>query len=55
MNTLLNIFWLGIKELKSLLGDKVMVLFVIYAFTLAVFTQACVSAQLLSADGVEPI
>ncbi|HEX5043391.1 MAG TPA: ABC transporter permease [Candidatus Polarisedimenticolaceae bacterium] len=40
MTTLLNIFWLGIKELKSLLGDKVMVLFVIYAFTLAVFTQA---------------
>ena len=40
MTTLENIFWLGIKELKSLLGDKVMVLFVVYAFTLAVFSQA---------------
>ncbi|HET9299564.1 MAG TPA: ABC transporter permease [Candidatus Polarisedimenticolaceae bacterium] len=40
MTTLVNIFWLGLKELKSLLGDKVMVLFVIYAFTLSVFSQA---------------
>ncbi len=40
MTTLLNIFWLGLKELKSLLSDKVMVLFVIYAFTLSVFSQA---------------
>jgi ABC-2 type transport system permease protein len=40
VTTLLNIFWLGLKELKSLLGDKVMVLFVIYAFTLSVFSQA---------------
>jgi len=40
VTTLLNIFWLGLKELKSLLSDKVMVLFVIYAFTLSVFSQA---------------
>jgi len=40
MTTLTNIFWLGIKEIRSLLSDKVMVLFVIYAFTLSVQVQA---------------
>jgi ABC-2 type transport system permease protein len=40
MRSLQNILWLGIKEIRSLLGDKVMVLFVIYAFTLAIYTQA---------------
>jgi ABC-2 type transport system permease protein len=40
VTSLQNIFWLGLKELKSLLSDKVMVLFVIYAFTLSVFSQA---------------
>src|SRR5262249_2384368 len=35
-----NIFWVGIKELRSLLGDMVMVLFVVYAFTLAIYIQA---------------
>lgn len=40
MNTLLNILWLGLKEMRSLLSDKVMVIFVIYAFTLAIHVQA---------------
>jgi ABC-2 type transport system permease protein len=40
MRSATNILWLGIKEMRSLLGDKVMVLFVIYAFTLAIYTQA---------------
>ena len=40
MKTLENIFWLGIKELRSLLGDVVMVVFVVYAFTLAIYVQA---------------
>lgn len=40
MTSLLNIFWLGIKELRSLLSDWVMVLFVIYAFTAAIYVQA---------------
>ena len=40
MTTLLNIFWLGIKEIRSLFSDKVMILFVIYAFTLAIQVQA---------------
>ena len=38
--TLLNIFWLGLKEIRSLLSDTVMVIFVIYAFTLAIQVQA---------------
>ncbi|NLC71985.1 MAG: ABC transporter permease [Desulfuromonadaceae bacterium] len=40
MTSLLNIFWLGIKEIRSLLSDWVMVLFVAYAFTLAIYVQA---------------
>ena len=40
MVSLLNIFWLGLKEIRSLVSDKVMLLFVIYAFTMAVYVQA---------------
>lgn len=40
MNTLKNIFWLGLKELRSLVSDKVMLFFVIYAFSLAIYIQA---------------
>jgi ABC-2 type transport system permease protein len=36
----LNIFWLGIKEIRSLASDAVMLVFVVYAFTLAIYTQA---------------
>ncbi|WP_165225131.1 ABC transporter permease [Aquisphaera insulae] len=38
--TLLNILWLGIKELRSLQSDAVMFVFLIYAFTASVYTQA---------------
>ena len=40
MRQLVNIFWLGTKELRSLQRDFVMVAFVIYSFTLAIYTQA---------------
>lgn len=40
MTSLLNIFWLGLKEIRSLMSDLVMVVFVIYAFTLAIYVQA---------------
>ena len=40
MKSLANIFWLGVKELRSLRSDRVMVLFVAYAFTMAIYTQA---------------
>jgi ABC-2 type transport system permease protein len=39
-NSLLNILWLGLKELRSLCSDPVMLLFVIYAFTGAIYIQA---------------
>src|SRR5215468_9503712 len=40
MRSLENIFWLGLKELRSLMSDAVMVVFVIYAFTFAIYVQA---------------
>jgi ABC-2 type transport system permease protein len=40
MTSFLNIFWLGLKEIRSLVSDIVMVLFVIYAFTMAIYIQA---------------
>jgi ABC-2 type transport system permease protein len=40
MASLSNIFWLGIKEIRSLMSDIVMVVFVVYAFTLAIYIQA---------------
>jgi ABC-2 type transport system permease protein len=40
VRSLLNIFWLGLKEIRSLMSDLVMVVFVIYAFTLAIQVQA---------------
>lgn len=40
MNSLLNILWLGLKEIRSLISDKVMLVFVIYAFTFAIYIQA---------------
>jgi ABC-2 type transport system permease protein len=38
--TLLNILWLGLKEIRSLMRDTVMVVFVVYAFTFTIYTQA---------------
>ena len=35
-----NIFWLGIKEVRSVLSDTVLVLFVLYAFTWTIYQQA---------------
>jgi ABC-2 type transport system permease protein len=35
-----NIYWLAIKELRSVLSDKVLVLFVLYAFTWTIYQQA---------------
>jgi ABC-2 type transport system permease protein len=40
MAILRNILWLGLKEIRSLMSDMVMVLFVAYAFTLAIYVQA---------------
>jgi ABC-2 type transport system permease protein len=40
VKSLKNILWLGVKELRSLMSDAVMVVFVVYAFTLAIYVQA---------------
>jgi len=40
VRSLLNVFWLGVKELRSLLGDAVLVVFVVFAFTWTVYSQA---------------
>ena len=38
--TLKNILYLGIKEIRSLVSDSAMMLFVVYAFTLSIYSQA---------------
>jgi len=40
VRTVANIFWLGTKELRSLRSDSVLVIFMIYAFTFSIYTQA---------------
>jgi ABC-2 type transport system permease protein len=40
MASLSNIYWLALKELRSVLSDKVLVLFVLYAFTWTIYQQA---------------
>lgn len=40
MSSLINIFWLGIKELRSVGSDLVMIFFVAYSFTGAIYAQA---------------
>lgn len=40
MNSFLNILWLGLKEIRSLVSDLVMIFFVAYAFTVAIYIQA---------------
>ena len=45
MRSLVNIFWLGTKELRSFLRDYVLLGLVIYAFSLAIVAQAGSSSQ----------
>lgn len=40
MKTCANIFWLGIKELRSLLSDYVMLMLIVYSFSLAIYAEA---------------
>ena len=40
LRSLGNIFWLGTKELRSLQRDVVLVVFVMYSFSMAIFMQA---------------
>ena len=40
MKSLFNILWLGLKELRSLASDAVMLVFVVYAFSAMIYIQA---------------
>jgi len=40
VDSLTNIFWLALKEFRSVLSDKVLVVFVLYAFTWTIYSQA---------------
>lgn len=40
MKRLANVYWLGLKELKSLASDPFLVGFILYAFTAAIMSQA---------------
>lgn len=40
MRGMANIFWLGIKEMRSLFASLMLVVFIIYAFTVIVYQQA---------------
>ena len=40
MSSLTTIFWLGVKELRSLRSDVVLIALVAYAFTVSIYTQA---------------
>ena len=48
MNTrrLANIFHLGIKELRSLRRDPLMLFFIVFAFSVAIYSAASVSTDL---------
>ena len=45
MRMFANIFWLGTKELRSFLGDFVLLVLVIYSFSLAIIAQSQSSSQ----------
>lgn len=45
MRRLRNIYNLGIKELRSLLGDKAMLTLIVFAFTVSVYSSATVFCQ----------
>src|SRR5215469_5963548 len=45
MRALANIYWLGLKELRSFLHDFVLLGLVIYTFTFAVYSQAQGNSQ----------
>lgn len=45
MKIWINIFWLGTKELRSVFSDVVMVVLIIYSFSLAIYSQATATSE----------
>ena len=52
IRTILNIFNLSIKELKTLFYDKVMVLLVIYSFSFAIYIGGTQTSTELHNDSI---
>jgi ABC-2 type transport system permease protein len=50
-----NIVWLGLKELRSLAADPVLLLFMIYAFSFAIYSQATGVAHELRNASIEVV
>ncbi|UMX52896.1 hypothetical protein MJ389_03610 [Escherichia coli] len=55
MRHLRNIFNLGIKELRSLLGDKAMLTLIVFSFTVSVYSSATVTRGSLSTSRRSPL
>ncbi|MEM5496075.1 ABC transporter permease [Paraglaciecola mesophila] len=45
MRAWINIYWLGLKELRSVLRDFVMLLLIIYSFSLAIYAQSTATSE----------
>ncbi len=45
MRAWINIYWLGLKELRSVLSDFVMLLLIIYSFSLAIYAQSTATSE----------
>src|SRR5271165_4160980 len=52
---LANILQLGIKELRGLRRDHVMMFLIFYVFTIAIYTQATVSPELLNRASISVV
>ena len=45
MKTEINIFWLGVKELRSVFADKFVIGLIIFAFTIDIYSQATAMSE----------
>ncbi|RTE66188.1 ABC transporter permease [Amphritea opalescens] len=45
MKTWINIFWLGLKELRSVFSDVMIVVLIVYAFSLDIYGQATATSE----------
>lgn len=40
MKSWINIYWLGVKELRSVLSDAILVVLIVYAFSLSIYSES---------------
>lgn len=48
MASLMNIFWLGVKELRTLSKDLIMLFFIVWSFGFSIYTQASGGGETIS-------